>query len=224
MRLKMIKFRNKILEDYSIDPETAVITNSNGEIQEVKINKKGRPYFNCMDIHKIQAHTYLGYKKGLSIHHLDGNKLNNSLSNLVYLTQNEHVSIHNHDRKGKLFSEEARKNISIAQKGKKRSEEARKNISESKKGTKNPMYGKHLSEEAKRKMSVSLKGRTFSEETRKKMSDARKGIKLSEETKKKMSESQKGKHYKWINNGIKQRRMPFDEEIPEGFKRGRLKK
>lgn len=93
-----------------------------------------------------------------------------------------------------------------------------------KKGAKNPMYGKHLSEEAKRKMSVSLKGRTFSEETRKKMSEARKGIKLSEETKKKMSESQKGKHYKWINNGIKQRRMPFDEEIPEGFKRGRLKK
>ena len=177
MRLKMIKFRNKILENYSIDPETAVITNSQGDAQETSI-RKGRPHFHCMEIHKIQAHTYLGYKKGLVIHHLDGNKLNNSLSNLVYLTQNEHVSIHNHDRKGKTFSEEHKKKLSEAQKGKQLSEEARKNISESKKGAKNPMYGKHLSEEAKRKMSVSLKGRKRSEETRKKMSEAKKKEKM----------------------------------------------
>ena len=56
-------------------------------------------------------------------------------------------------------------------------------------------------------------------------------IKLSEETRKKMSESQKGtkkplygKRFKWINNGIEQRYIHFDEDIPEGFSRGRLKK
>ena len=55
-------------------------------------------------------------------------------------------------------------------------------------------------------MSVSLKGRHHSSETRKKISD-----------------SQKGKRFKWITNGVKQRRIPFDEEIPEGFVRGRIK-
>ena len=110
----MIRFRDKILEEYFIDPETAVITNSKGEIQETKI-EDGRPYFHCMAIHRIQIHTHLGYKKGYDIHHLDENKMNNSLQNLVYLTRNEHAMIH---KKGEKLSEETRKKMSDAQKGK----------------------------------------------------------------------------------------------------------
>ena len=56
----------------------------------------------------------------------------------------------------------------------------------------------------------------------------------SEETKQKMSESQKGKRigekhpmygkkYKWINNGFENRYISLDDDIPEGFVRGRLK-
>ena len=78
----MIRFRNRTLEEFSIDPVTAIITNSKGEVQSTYVIK-GRPYFKSMTIHVIQAHTHYGYKKGLVIHHLDKNKMNNSLSNLV---------------------------------------------------------------------------------------------------------------------------------------------
>ena len=148
----MIKFRNLILENYSIDPITAVITNDKGEIQETKI-RDGRPYFKSMAIHKIQAHTYYGYKKDYDIHHIDKNKLNNSLSNLVYFTKSEHAKIHSN--------------------------------------------GKTLSEETKQKLSKSHKGKTS---------------------------SNKGKRYKWINNRVEEKYIPFNEEIPEGFVRGRLKR
>ena len=163
----MIKFRNKIFPEYFIDPVTAVITNSKGEIQETYI-KGGRPHFKCYKVHEWQVHTHIGYQKGLVIHHLDHNIMNNSLSNLVYLTPSEHTKLH--------------------------------------------MKGKHNSEETKRKLS-----------------EAAKGKKHSEETKLKMSESHKGKNtwsanLIWINNGVEEKFIPLDEEIPEGYSRGRLKK
>ena len=136
----MIRYKDKILEDYFIDPVTAIITNSKGEIQETSIHKNGRPYFKNMDIHKIQVHTNLGYKKDYDIHHLDHNKMNNSLLNLVYLTHSEHTTLHNETR---VFSDERNRKMS-----------------EAKKGEKNGMYGKHHSEEAKKKMSEAQKGKT----------------------------------------------------------------
>ena len=154
----MIKYKDIILEDFFIDPETAVITNSKGEIQKISIHKNGRPYFKSMAIHQIQIHTHIGYKKGYDIHHIDENKLNNSLSNLVYLTKSEHNIIH-------------------------------------KKGNKNT-FGKTSSEETRRKLSESHKGKTS---------------------------GNKGKRYKWINNGVENRFIHFNEEIPEGFVKGMLK-
>ena len=146
----MIKFRNKIFTEYFIDPVTAVITNSKGEIQETYI-KGGRPHFKCYKVHEWQVHTHIGYQKGLVIHHLDHNIMNNSLSNLVYLTPSEHTKLH--------------------------------------------MKGKHNSEETKRKLSESLKGKnTWSA------------------------------NLIWINNGVEEKFIPLDEEIPEGYSRGRLKK
>ena len=140
----MIRYKDKIFPEYFIDPITAVITNSKGEIQEIKI-KDGRPVFKSMEIHRIQVHTHLGYKKGLAIHHLDENKLNNSLSNLVYLTPSEHMKIHSETR---VFSEETKKKMS-----------------EVKSGERNGMFGK----------TPWNKGRTLSEETKQKMSNAKKG-------------------------------------------------
>ena len=189
----MIRYKDTILDDYFIDPITAVITNSKGEIQKITIRKNGRPYFKGMSIHQIQVYTHLGYKKTYDIHHLDENKMNNSLSNLVYLTRSQHAKIHH-------------------------------------KGENNSFYGKHHSYEAKKKIGEANKGRTFSEEWKKKLSEAAKGRTFSEETKKKLSEANKGKNnplfgtkFKWINDGIQNRRCPFDEEIPEGFVLGRLK-
>ena len=173
----MIRYKDTILEDFFIDPITAIITNSKGEIQETKINECGRPCFHCMEIHKIQVHTHLGYKKGFDIHHLDHNKMNNSLSNLVYLTKSEHSKLH-------------------------------------KKGNKN-MFGKHHSEETKQKMSKSHKGNTYML-----------GKHHTEETKQKIGNSSKvlNKDRIWINNGVENRFIHFDEDIPEGFIKGRLKR
>ena len=199
----MIRYKDIILEDYFIDPVTAIITNSKGEIQETKI-KNGRPYFKNNLIHQWQVHTHYGWKQGMVIHHLDENKMNNSLSNLVYLTKSEHSKLHN---KGKTLSEETKQRLSIAHKR------------------------ENLSEETRRKMSDSQKGKKLSEETRRKMSDSRKRENLSEETRRKLSEAgtgernhMYGKRYKFVNNGIENRYIPLDEDIPEGFIRGRLKR
>ena len=147
----MIRYKDKIFPDYFIDPITAVITNDKGEIQRTYI-LHGRPVFKKMHIHVIQVHTHIGYKQGFVIHHIDHNKMNNALSNLVYLTNSEHAKTHNETR---VFSKETKRKMSKV-----------------KSGENNPCYG----------------------------------------TK-----------FKWINDGIQNKRCPLDEDIPEGFVRGRLK-
>lgn len=179
----MIKYKDKIFQEYSIDPVTAIITNSKGEEQETKIHR-GRPEFKGMSIHVIQAHTHVGWKKGLVIHHIDKNTMNNSLENLVYLTQSEHVAIHNKDKKG--F---------------KHSEETKRLFSKKRKGQQSPNKGKKLSDEHKKKLSIACKGNNAGEKN-----------------------GMYGKRYKWVNNGLEQKYIPLDEEIPSGFKRGMLKK
>ena len=76
--------RNEIFEDYFIDPETAIITDKNGVIQQLSLYKDGWLRFKRMAVHKIQMHTNYGYDKDKDIHHKDGNKTNNSLDNLIY--------------------------------------------------------------------------------------------------------------------------------------------
>ena len=202
----MIRYKDKIFPEYFIDPVTAIITNSKGEIQKTYI-LNGRLYFKSMEIHRIQVHTHLGYKKGFDIHHIDENKMNNSLSNLVYLSRKEHMKIHSENR----------------------SEETKRKMSEAKKGKNHPFYGQHHSEEIKRKMSKSLKGENHpmygkhhSEEAKRKMSEAHKGKHFSDEHKRKIREANKDRI--WINNGVISKMLKCDEEIPEGFSRGRLKK
>lgn len=97
-------------------------------------------------------------------------------------------------------------------------------------------YGKKCSEESKRKMSEAKKGITpwnkgkkenLSEETRKKMSDRmkknslRKGAKNIPETIQKLSEAIKGRI--WVTNGIDSK-FVFIDEIPDGYKKGRIMK
>ena len=164
----MIRYKDIILENYSIDPVTAIITNSKGEIQKTSIHKNGYAYFKNMYIHKIQVHTNLAYKRGFDIHHIDANKLNNSLSNLIYLTRSEHTKIHS----------------------------------------------ENMPEETKRKISKTLIGRHLPEDVKKKLSEAHSGT----------NNYMYGKRYKFINNGVENRYIPFDEDIPEGFVKGMLKR
>ena len=98
-------------------------------------------------------------------------------------------------------------------------------------------YGKKCSEESKRKMSEAKKGITpwnkdkkenLSEEKRKKMSDRmksipplRKGAKHTPETLQKLSEAIKGRI--WVTNSIDSK-FVFIDEIPDGYKKGRIMK
>ena len=91
-------------------------------------------------------------------------------SELIFLTQKEHHSLHNKYNKGRKLgptSEETKVKISTANKGKKRSDETKAKISVANKG-------KILSEEQKRKTSESMRGHKVSEETKAKMAEKRK--------------------------------------------------
>jgi hypothetical protein len=182
----MIRYKYKIYEDFFIDPETAIITDKNGVVQETHI-KNGRPCFHSMQIHRIQVHTHLDYKKGLIIHHLDHNKMNNSLANLVYLTTSEHMGIH---KKGRNFSEETKKKMSEAHKGRTLSEETKEKLSKAMQGK---LKGTHLSDETKEKLSKAMQGKKLSEDVKRKIAKASKGRKHSEETKLKLSKAMQGK-------------------------------
>lgn len=74
-------------------------------------------------------------------------------------------------------------------------------------------YGKKCSEESKRKMSKAKKGITPWNKGKKEN--------LSEESKRKMREAKKGKI--WINNGVDSK-FVFIDEIPDGYKKGRIMK
>lgn len=54
----------------------------------VCVNKKIKPY----KIHRLVAEAFCkGYKKGLEVNHIDGNKLNNNANNLEWVTRSENV-------------------------------------------------------------------------------------------------------------------------------------
>lgn len=91
------------------------------------------------------------------------------------------------------FSDEWKKNLSIAGKGRIISIESRKKSSESQKGNKNHNFGKKASIETRKKMSLKQKGRIHSDETKRKISESKKGIKFSKEHSKNIGLSKKGK-------------------------------
>ena len=102
--------KDKILENYFID-ENCIITNSEGEIQKTTIYKNGREYFKQIPVYRILIYTLFGYKQEYVIHHIDNNKLNNSLSNLAYISRKEHTSIHWKNKKRGPFSNEHKQKL-----------------------------------------------------------------------------------------------------------------
>lgn len=148
---KMIRFRDKTFEQWSICPATGDIFDvKTGEVQPVRLSG-GRPCFKKMTIHQIMVHTFFGYKLGYDVHHKDENPLNNTLSNLVYLTHSEHARLHS----GELLHDETRAKLAAALKGKPKSAETKVKISEGLKGKKR----KPLSEETRLKISEATKGK-----------------------------------------------------------------
>jgi hypothetical protein len=127
-----------------------------------ELNNKGKL------LHRLVYEKFIGIiPDNYDIHHIDGNRLNNEIYNLQCLSHSEHIKLHAVDRE---FSDETRKNLSLALTGKKLTKEQRKNISEGKKGIR------------------------FTDEHRKNLSEARIGLKDSEETKNKKSQNTKGEN------------------------------
>lgn len=163
-------------------------------------------------------------EKGITydIHHIDGNRKNNDITNLIAVSIKEHFEIHfkqgdfeacsaiklrmdDFNFKGYERSEEVKQKISKFQKERKRnplSEETKRKIGESRKGkkhtdeTRNKLSkfhkGKKLSEESRKKLSEYKKGKRLSDEHKRKVSESLKGRKVTEETKMKLSKKQKG--------------------------------
>lgn len=113
-----LKFKNKVFKDFLID-ENGIIYDLNNTPQKTSIHQ-GRPEFKKMAIHRLVMYSFIGYHEGMDIHHLNEDKFDNRLANLVYLTRAEHMSYHAANR----------------------NEETKNKLKNANLGEKNPMYGK----------------------------------------------------------------------------------
>ena len=130
--------------------------------------------------------------RSYEIHHIDGNRENNSIENLQCLSAEDHYKLHY--EKGEYFAAHL-----IAQRIKSSSlkeitewnisDAHREALRESKLGDKNPMKNPVTRE----KVSKALKGRKKSPEAEAKRLKSREGFKHSEESKEKISAALKGK-------------------------------
>jgi len=170
-------------------------------------------------------------------------EIDNSISNTVLLTWEDHKLVHNlaykcaKDKwfKSKLacaahFFGDTEPVIDLSGSnnpmyGKHLSEETKRKISEALKGKPSGMKGKRATEETKRKQSEAHKSENLSEETRAKLRKAAAnnrrnlGNKHTEETKKQIGNSMK--KYLWYTDGKVNIRS--DKVLPAPFYRGRTK-
>lgn len=102
------------------------------------------------------------WKKGMVIHHIDGDPMNDVINNLELLSVSKHLSLHNKGNKHNA--------------GHKHTDEVKLKISKINKGNRHLLGFKH-SEETKQKMRDSHIGKKHSEESKKKMSESQKGNK-----------------------------------------------
>lgn len=129
--------------------------------------------------------------RSYEIHHIDGNKKNNNITNLIALSIKDHFEIHLKQgdyESAQLVAARMYKEFS----GWKHKEETIKKISESLKGKKR----KPFTEETRRRMSERKKGKKFSKKLKQSGLQSKKGIIFSEETRRKISEAKKGKKLK----------------------------
>lgn len=157
--------------------------------------------------------------RSYEIHHIDGNRNNNELSNLVCISIKEHYEIHK--RQG---DEAACHAIGVRMQnsvytGWKHSQKAKEKMRMAKLGTTRQSH----TEETKEKISKAKKGKKLSEESRRKLIEsklANGSLNHSEDTKQKMSEAKKGRVY-W-NNGRKasletrQKMSQMRKGVPKG--------
>lgn len=148
-------------------------------------------------VHRLVATAFIPNPDGKpQVNHLDGDKTNNSVTNLEWCTasENEH-----HAYEFELTHAYNRS------------------------GDKNPMYGKHHTERAKQMIKAVHVGLRHTEEAKKKMSKAHKGRKFTEEHKRNLGKilSAKKMGMRKMTNG-NETRFVLKDDIPQKLKEGWL--
>lgn len=78
--------------------------------ERLQLSIEGKRYSKL--VHSLVAEAWLGQPKSLEyeVHHIDGNKLNNAVSNLQYLSKIEHLKKHEEERRIKNECSESENN------------------------------------------------------------------------------------------------------------------
>lgn len=114
----------------------------------------------------------------------------------------------NKNSEGHRHTEETRNKIRVALTGIVRKQSTKDKLRILNTGENNPRYGQH-----------------HLEKTKAQISDSHKGMKHTEETLQKMRINHKGTSGMiWITNGLKRLLVSKDQQIPEGFRKGRILK
>lgn len=157
--------------------------------------KIGENRFRNLFVHRIICHTYFGYKTKYDVHHKDGDKCNNRLDNLMYITHRAHSGITG----GKTFKKLWIEKTDIMRKG-------------ASMGGKTAMSGEHAHKihSMGGKAGIQTLINWWTPERR----EANKNFlgKCVENT-------------VWVNNGVINKRVPLEEVdtyLENGFVRGRL--
>lgn len=166
-------------------------------------------------LHRLLAETFIKkpYPEGtiLHVHHIDGNKQNNHLDNLMWLTPKEHFNLpewKDLQSRTQTGLHAGKNNPMYGYKWSDEQNEARsKTMIEV---YKDPTHKQNLinglakrGQEWKDNISKAHKGKKLSEEHKKAISRANKGHKTSEETKKKLSLANKGKKRPKISEALR---------------------
>jgi hypothetical protein len=69
---------------------------SNGYIEVYMPNHPNANVRNCVYEHQLVMENHIGryIKEGEVVHHIDGNKTNNKIENLMLMTKNDHIHLH----------------------------------------------------------------------------------------------------------------------------------
>jgi hypothetical protein len=116
------------------------------EYDGIKFYYSGSGYYGHPKVGSLHCYIYTEYygtiPKGMVVHHKDGNRKNNDISNLVLMTRGEHSKLHNKDKTKPPRTEEHKRKLSEAHKGRipvfykgsKHTEETKIKMSNAKKG------------------------------------------------------------------------------------------
>lgn len=153
--------------------ENVLVSNSGKCNKKLYVYNKHylRPFQNGKGIHELVAMAFPEicgeWFEGCQVHHVDHNTKNNRADNLIVLTKEEHIKIHQESE----ITRNKKRNF----------------------GERNGFYGKCHTDETKEKMRQKKLGTKRSDATKEKIRNSMLGKTHSDETKLKISESKKKK-------------------------------